>query len=78
MDGLNLEAIEFFRFERVAPPERLLEQAAGKHYSTFSLYSADELRKALEAFEARLAEHFMGCDQIKWTDENVMVIFRKN
>ena len=77
-DCLNLETIEFFRFERVAPLERLLDQAAGKHYSTFSLYSADELRKALEIFEARLAEHFTGCDQIKWTDENVMLVFRKN
>ncbi len=47
LDGLNLETIEFFRFERVAPLNRLLDQAAGKHYSTFSLYSADELRKAL-------------------------------
>ncbi len=78
LDGLNLETIEFFGFERVASLERLLDQAAGKHYSTFSLYSADELRKALEVFEARLAEHFMGCDQIKWTDENVMMVFRKN
>ena len=78
LDDLNLETIEFFRFERVAPLERLLDQAAGKHYSTFSLYSADELRKALEIFEARLGQHFMGCDQIKWTDENVMMVFRKN
>ena len=78
MDGLNLETIEFFRFERVASLERLLDQAVGKHYSTFSLFSADELQKALEIFEARLAEHFMGCDQIKWTDENVMIVFRKN
>jgi SAM-dependent methyltransferase len=78
LNGLNLETIEFFRFERVAPLERLVDQAVGKHYSTFSLYSADELRKALEIFEARLAQHFMGCDQIKWTDENVMMVFRKN
>ena len=78
LDGLHLEAIEFFRFERVAPLKRLLDQAAGKHYSTFSLYSADELRKALEVFEARLAQQFMGCDQIRWTDENVMMVFRKN
>jgi SAM-dependent methyltransferase len=78
LDGLNLETIEFFRFERVSPLERLLDQAAGKHYSTFSLYSADELRKALEIFEARLAQHFMNRDQIKWTDENVMMVFRKN
>ncbi len=78
LDDLNLETIEFFRFERVAPLERLLDQVAGKHYSTFSLFSADELGKALEIFEARLAEHFTGCDQIKWTDENVMMVFRKN
>ncbi len=78
LDGLNLETIEFFSFERVAPLERLLDQATGKHYSTFSLYSADELRKAFEVFEARLAEHFMGCDEITWTDENVMIVFRKN
>ena len=76
-DGLNLETIEFFRFERVAPLERLLEQAAGKHYSTFSLYSADELRKASEVFAARLAQHFIDRDRIKWTDENVMIVFRK-
>ena len=78
LDGLNLEALEFFRFERVAPLVRLLDQAAGKHYSTFSLYSADELRKASEIFETRLAQHFVGGDQIEWTDENVMMVFRKN
>ena len=75
---VNLETIEFFRFERVAPLERLLDQAARKHYSTFSLYPADELWKALEVFEARLARRFTGRDQVKWTDENVMVVFRKN
>ena len=78
LDDLNLETIEFFRFERVAPLDRLLEQVAGKHYSTFSLYSADELRKASEVFEARLAQHFIDRARIKWTDENVMIVFRKN
>ncbi len=78
VDGLNLETIEFFRFERVAPLQRLLDQAAGKHYSTFSLYSAEELGQALASFEARLAQHFMGRDQITWTDENVMMVFTKD
>jgi SAM-dependent methyltransferase len=78
LDDLNLETIEFFRFERVAPLVRLLDQAAGKHYSTFSLYSADELRKASEGFEAQLAQHFIDRTRIKWTDENVMIVFRKN
>ena len=77
LEGMNLETIEIFRFERVASRERLLEQAAGKHYSTFSLYSAGEFREALKVFEERIVEQFTDLNRIKWTDENVMIVFRK-
>jgi SAM-dependent methyltransferase len=77
LESVNLETIEFFRYMRAAPLERLLEQAAGKHYSTLSLYSTGEFGEALEIFKERIMEHFADLSQIKWTDENVMIVFRK-
>ena len=52
--GLKLVDTQTFRHPRSSTPERLRAQAEGHHYSTFSLYSPDELRVAIATFLGRL------------------------
>lgn len=76
--SVTLDRIEFFKFQRTATLGQLLHQAKNKHYSTFSLYSADEFTRALNHFETGIKRHFPDSDRIYWFDENVMIIFKKD
>jgi len=78
IESLYLEAIQFFRFERVASLAQLLKKVEDKHYSTFSLYEPVEFRRALQDFQRTVASHFDDLMRIRWTDENVMLVFRKD
>lgn len=73
----SLESIEFFRFQRVSSLKRLIDQAEGKHYSTFCLYSDEQFRSALQEFSENIQKNFSDPDRIEWLDENLMFIFRK-
>ncbi|MEE8511493.1 MAG: hypothetical protein V3S36_02550, partial [Acidiferrobacterales bacterium] len=55
----------------------LLRQAHSKHYSTFSLYSAAEFDRAAVDFERNIKQHFSNPDRVEWSDENVIIVFKK-
>ena len=44
-------------------------QAEGHHYSTFSLYTPDELRASIATFLARLPS-----PEVSWVDEHLLVV----
>jgi SAM-dependent methyltransferase len=67
--GLKLVDTQTFRHSRSSTPERLRAQAEGHHYSTFSLYSPDELREAIATFLGRLAG-----PEVTWVDEHLLVV----
>jgi SAM-dependent methyltransferase len=67
--GLKLVDTQTFRHPRSSTPERLRAQAEGHHYSTFSLYSPDELRQAIATFLGRLAG-----PEVTWVDEHLLVV----
>ncbi len=75
--GLTPPSVHRFRYERRATLARLLSQARDKHYSTFSLYTPAELDRALAEFERNLRTSFKDLQRIEWSDENVMLVFRK-
>ena len=75
---LVVENIHFFNFRRSASLKQLIHRAKRKHYSTFSLYTDEEFNNALKVFRQKLLSNFSDPEQIEWTDENVMLIFRKN
>ena len=75
--GLTLERIERFQYPRQASLDRLVEQARGRHYSTFSLYEADEFEEALEGFKEEVRGRFGNLEAIYWYDENSLVVVRK-
>ena len=70
--GLTMIAAQAFRHPRSSTAGRLQAQAEGRHYSTFSLYTPQELRAAFATFLARLP----GPD-VCWVDEHLLVVAGK-
>jgi SAM-dependent methyltransferase len=68
-DGLTLVATQTFQHPRTSTAERLGAQARGRHYSTFSFYTPQELRAATATFLARLPG-----PEVCWVDEHLLVI----
>jgi SAM-dependent methyltransferase len=66
---LGLDEVRSLSYARSASPDRLRDQVLGRHYSTFALYEATELDRALDTFLDRLN----GTD-IGWCDENILVV----
>ena len=71
--GLALESVVSFRYERTSTRERLREQAENSHYSTFRLYAQEEFSEALRCFLRCLSRPV-----VTWTDENLMIVCRKD
>jgi SAM-dependent methyltransferase len=71
-DGLEVVAIQTFKHPRSSTVERLMAQAEGRHYSTFSLYAPDEWRASIATFRARLPS-----PTVSWIDEHLLVVVRR-
>ena len=71
-EDLRLIAVKTFRFHRTSGLDRLLAQATGKHYSTFTLYTEGEFKRALGEFEAEVKRRLETSERVEWHDENVM------
>lgn len=68
-EGLDVVATQTFKHRRSSTAERLSAQAAGHHYSTFSLYTPDELRVSTATFLASLPS-----PEVSWVDEHLLVV----
>ncbi len=75
--NLAIESIVFFAYSRLAALEELLERARSHHYSTFILYSPEELKEALKGFSLNIKNEFEDPQQIRWFDENILFVIRK-
>ena len=53
---------------------RLVEQVTHYHYSTFRLYSEDELRAAIDIFRQRVRQAFRDVTHITYDNDHVLVI----
>jgi SAM-dependent methyltransferase len=69
--GLKVVATQTFKHPRSSTVERLKAQAEGHHYSTFSLYTPDELRRSIATFLSRLPS-----PAVSWVDEHLLVVVR--
>jgi SAM-dependent methyltransferase len=67
--GLTVAATQTFHHPRTSTAERLRAQAEGRHYSTFSLYTPEELRASIATFLARLPSA-----EVCWVDEHLLVV----
>jgi SAM-dependent methyltransferase len=68
-DGLKMIATQTLQHARTSTAERLGAQAQGRHYSTFSFYTPEELRAAIATFLARLPG-----PEVSWVDEHLLVV----
>ena len=68
-DGLTVVATQTFRHPRSSTAGRLRAQAEGRHYSTFSLYTPEELRASIATFLARLPS-----PEVCWVDEHLLIV----
>jgi hypothetical protein len=68
-DGLTVVATQTFKHPRLSTAGRLRAQAEGRHYSTFSLYTPEELRASIATFLARLPS-----PEVSWVDEHLLVV----
>jgi ubiquinone/menaquinone biosynthesis C-methylase UbiE len=75
--SLELESIEYFKYERVASLEWLVTQAKEHHYSTFCLYEEKEFEEALEKFKRNVINHYRDTSRVVWNDENIMFVIKK-
>jgi SAM-dependent methyltransferase len=67
--GLKVVATQTFSHPRSSTAERLRAQAEGRHYSTFSRYTPEELRASIATFLARLPS-----PEVSWVDEHLLVV----
>ena len=74
--SLEMDSMRFFRYPRRSSLQRLLEQARNGHYSTFSLYGTEHFERSILRFEANLREAFPNEGDIRWVDENIMLVAR--
>jgi SAM-dependent methyltransferase len=70
--GLELLAVQEYRFPRRAAVDILEARVRARAYSTFSLYSQAELAEALKCFVASLRP-----GEVEWTDENTLVMAQR-
>jgi SAM-dependent methyltransferase len=68
---LKAVATQTFQHPRSSTAERLGAQAEGRHYSTFSLYTPEELRVSIATFLARLPS-----PKVTWVGEHTLVVVR--
>lgn len=69
--GLQFVGATRLRYQRRSTLKRLVKQARGRHYSTFSLYDPEAFEKALAVFRREVRRRF--ADVVEWHDENVLV-----
>jgi hypothetical protein len=67
--GLTVAATQTFRHRRSSTAGRLRAQAEGCHYSTFSLYTPQELRASIATFLTRLPS-----PEVSWVDEHLLLV----
>jgi ubiquinone/menaquinone biosynthesis C-methylase UbiE len=76
-DDFVFESIVFFAYSRMAALEKLMERARSHHYSTFLMYSPEELEESLKGFASNIMNEFQDPQRVQWFDENVLFIIRK-
>ena len=73
-----VESMQFFKYERVATLDQLIDRVRTRHYSTFVLYSQAELEKAITGFVKNIKRRFKDTRRVVWVDEYILFTIRKD
>jgi len=76
--ALELQFLGRFKYGRVTGLSRLIGQATHRHYSTFYLYGGKEFENFLEKFKRNINKNFRNTNNVKWHDENILLVLRKD
>ena len=74
---LRIRSTEYFKYRRMLPLEQLVERVKAHHYSTFSLYSPEELEESITGFVDNIETEFNGVHWIRWFDEMTLFTIQK-
>ena len=74
---MQIHSTKVFGYDRTSSLSRLVTQAENNHYSTFALYDKESFSESLKTFQQNIKKNFDGLEQIKWTDENILIEIRK-
>ena len=74
---MQIHSTKVFGHDRTSGLSRLITQAESNHYSTFALYDKETFSESLEKFQQNIKDNFDDLEQIKWTDENILIEIRK-
>ena len=77
VSGMWLQSIKYFKYERLFSLIELEERIRSHHYSTFSLYSADELERAIDKFKEIISRIYQDVQRIHWYDENILFVIQR-
>lgn len=75
--GIRIQSIEYFKYERLSSLPELEKKVRSHHYSTFFLYTANELEKAILKFNEKINEVYEDVNRVFWHDENILFVIRK-
>ncbi|MGH7885345.1 MAG: class I SAM-dependent methyltransferase [Thermodesulfobacteriota bacterium] len=78
ISDLKVIDIKTFKFERKNSMDELVNRATSKHYSAFTLYDNDEFSRCLDKFKENLYGAFNDMNNIKWIDEKIMYVIKKD
>ena len=74
---LHIESVEYYKYARMSTLTQLIDRARARHYSTFSLYTPEELEEAMEGFTNNIKGKFKDLNRVHWLDENTLFVIRK-
>jgi ubiquinone/menaquinone biosynthesis C-methylase UbiE len=72
--SLMIESMKNFQYKRRSTLEQLITRARKRHYSTFSLYSEDELEKSVRSFQKKINNTYSDPETVEWVDENISLV----
>ncbi|HEX9896350.1 MAG TPA: class I SAM-dependent methyltransferase [Dehalococcoidales bacterium] len=75
--GMWLQSVEYYKYRRLSSLSELEKRIRSHHYSTFSLYTMDELEKAIGKFKKKIGGAYEDVHRIHWHDENILFVIRK-
>ena len=75
--NLHIESVEYYKYARMSTLAQLIDRARSRYYSTFSLYTPEDLEEAIEGFRNNIERKFKDLNRVHWFDENTLFVIGK-
>lgn len=76
-ESISLLAAHYYHYKRKATLSDLIKKANLKNYSTFNLYSQEELKSSINEFGSIIKNNYLINSEVTWLDHNVLIIIEK-